>query len=504
VPSKPALRRRAWLAAAALAFGIGVATVVWVTQPRPQTASLPPSRQMIAVLPFENLSGDPDQDYFSQGITDELIGQLGALNPDRLGVIARTTVLRYRPGEQSVSDIGLTLGVQYVLEGSVRRSGQHVRISAQLIEATGQTQLWSESYDHEVRDVLLTQRDVAMQVAEALTMSVLSTRPVPRMPSPAAYESYLRGRYLRQEVTHQSLSRAITQYEQAIAQDPTYAAAYAGIADVYHVLGGPGWEFEPPRDLLPKARQAAQRAIDVDSELPDGYAVRGMTRLWLDWDPEGAERDLRKAIALNPSFAQAHQYLSTVLVAQRRMDEAIAASQKATDLDPLSPISLTTLGYRYYYAARYADAVEAFTRASTVAPEFASARVGEAQVYRAMGRPGDSLAVLERALPIAGGRTFVRAHLAYAQASAGRRQDALRTAAALEEEARHAYLSPFHLALVAAGLGDRPALARHLERAFADRSGWMIFVPLELEFAPYLDTMSSLLARVRPHGESQR
>jgi tetratricopeptide (TPR) repeat protein len=369
-----------------------------------------------------------------------------------------------------------------------------------LIEVTGQTQLWSDTYDHEVRDVLLTQRDVAMQVAEALTMSVLPTRPVPRMPSPAAYESYLRGRYLRQEATHQSLSRAITHYEQAIAQDPAYAAAYAGIADVYHVLGGPGWEFGPPRDLLPNARQAAQRAIDLDSELPDGYAVRGMTRLWLDWDPVAAEHDLRKAIALNPSFAQAHQYLSTVLVAERRMDEAIAAAQRAIELDPLSPISLTTLGYRYYYAGRYSDALKAFIRASNVAPEFVSARVGEAQAYQAMGRTAESLAVLERTLPIAGGRTFVRAHLAYAQARAGRRQDAVRTAVALEAEARNAYLSPFHLALVAAGLEDQPALLTHLERAFADRSGWMVFVPIELEFAPYRDALASLLARV----EAQR
>ncbi|MGH9371434.1 MAG: winged helix-turn-helix domain-containing tetratricopeptide repeat protein [Vicinamibacterales bacterium] len=421
-PPPPAPRTAGWKA---WTFAIGVvglaAVLIWVVGRGNRETPTPSGRRMIAVLPFQNLSGDPEQEYFSQGITDELIAQLGALNPERLGVIARTTVLRYRAGEYSVRDIGQALDVGYVLEGTVRRSGPRVRITAQLIEVARQTQLWSDTYDHEVRDVLLTQRDVAVRVADALTMSVLSARTVPQMPSTAAYESFLRGRYLRQEATQASLSRALTHYEQAIAQDPGYAAAYAGVADVYHVLGGPGWEFGPPRELLPKARDAAQRAIDLDPELSDGYAVRGMTRLWLDWNPASAERDLRRAIALNASFAQAHQYLSTVLVVQQKMEDAIESARRAAELDPLSPVSMTTMGYRLYYAGRYNEALAEFTRALAAAPDFASARIGESQVYRAMGRSADSLAAVERAVPVAGGRTFVRAHLAYAQAKAGRR-----------------------------------------------------------------------------------
>jgi TolB-like protein/DNA-binding winged helix-turn-helix (wHTH) protein/tetratricopeptide (TPR) repeat protein len=456
-----------------------------------------PARKMIAVLTFENLSGDPEQDYFSQGITEELIGQLGALNPDALGVIARTTSAKYRSGEHTISDIGTALDVQYVLVGSVRRSGDRVRITAQLIEVQHQTQLWSDSYDHEVGDVLLTQRDVAMQVAQALTMSVLGAPTVPRMPSPAAYEAYLRGRFLRQQATQGSLKRAQEYFEEAIARDPSYAAAYAGVADVYHVLGGPGWEFGPARELLPRALEAAQRAIDLDPRAPDGYAVRGMSRLWLDWNPRAAEEDLRRAVALNPSFAQAHQYLSTVLTVQRRFDEAIAAGSRAAHLDPLSPISSTTLGYRYYYAHRYEEALREFARALELAPDFASAHIGQAQVYRAMGRHADALAAIERAVPFAGGRSYVLAHLSYAQAQAGRPADAQRTRATLEDEGRRTYVSPFHLALAAAGTGDRPGVVDHLRHAFEDRSGWMMFVPIEAEFAPYLGDVKEILARVQ-------
>jgi TolB-like protein/DNA-binding winged helix-turn-helix (wHTH) protein/Flp pilus assembly protein TadD len=495
----PAVRSRSSFLTVATVIAALVAVVaagLWLraSQQDAQQAGRP----MIAVLPFENLSGDPEEDYFSQGITEELIAQLGTLNPDSLGVIARTTVARYRPGQYSIAEIGRALDVQYVLEGSVRRSGQRVRITAQLIEVARQTHLWAEAYEHEVEDVLLTQRDVAMRVADALAMSVLRTRTVPRMPSPAAYEAYLRGRYLRQQATEQSLARARTYYEQAIESDPTYGAAYAGLADVYHVLGGPGWEFGPPRELLPRALEAARRAIELDAELPDGYAVRAMCRLWFEWNPAAAEQDLRRAISLNPSFTQGHQYLSTVLTVQGRADEAIAAARKAAQLDPLSPVSGTTLAYRFYYAGKYDEALKEFGRTIEIAPEFASARLGEAQAYRELGRPAESLAALQRAAPFSGGRTYLQAHLAYAQAVNGHKDEARKILDGLHDLAATRYVSPYDLGLIAAGLGDRTAVRAHLERAFAERSGWMMFVGIEREFAPYLEDLAGLLKQVRP------
>jgi TolB-like protein/DNA-binding winged helix-turn-helix (wHTH) protein/Flp pilus assembly protein TadD len=495
----PSRSPRRWIAAAVVVTLSIALAFAWAVRSRnaDPAAAGSAGRRMIAVLPFENLSGDPEQDYFSQGITEELIGQLGSLNPEQLGVIARTTVARYRTEKQSINEIGRALGVQYVLEGSVRRSESRVRITAQLIEVGRQTQLWTDSYDHEVGDVLLTQRDVAMQVAGALTMSVLATRTVPRMPSPAAYEAYLRGRFLRQQATNTSLTRAREYFEQAIALDPSYAPAYAGVADVFHVLGGPGWEFAPARELLPRALEAAERAIALDPQVADGYAVRGMSRLWLDWNAGAAEQDLRRAIGLNPSFAQAHQYLSTVLTVQGRFEEAVDAAARAAHLDPLSPIAGTTLGYRYYYARRYEEALREFDRAQEIAPEFVSAHLGQAQVYRATGRTADSLAAITRVVPFAGGRTLVQAHLAYAQAAAGNGDGARQTRASLVAQSRSRYVSPFDLALASAALDDRAAVVSYLDRAFADRSGWMMFVPLEGEFARYRDDVAALAARVK-------
>jgi TolB-like protein/DNA-binding winged helix-turn-helix (wHTH) protein len=265
-PPPARVSRRGFVAAAVAAVAVVAAALLFLRPAGPR------ARPMIAVLPFANLSGTPDQDYFADGFTDELIGQLGALNPDALGVIARTTVSRYRDGRQSVDEIGRALDVEYVLEGSVRRNGDHVRISAQLIDVASQTQLWAETYDHDVRDVLLTQRDVAMRVAGSLTMSVLRAAVRP-MPATAAYDATLRGRALRQQATEPSLAEARRSFEHAIAIDPAYAPAHAGLADVYHVLGGPGWEFDRPRDLLRQARASSERAIELDARLPDGYAV---------------------------------------------------------------------------------------------------------------------------------------------------------------------------------------------------------------------------------------
>jgi TolB-like protein/Tfp pilus assembly protein PilF len=456
---------------------------------------------MLAVLPFANVSDDPDQDYLSAGFTDELIAQLGALNPERLGVIARTTVISYRGSGRSVADIGRELGIAYALEGSVRRSGSRIRIAAQLIDVTTQTQLWAETYDREIGDVLLTERDVAMRVAESLAMSVLRTTVVPRLPSAAAYEAVLRGRYLRLQATEASLDRARAYFEQAIALDPNLAPAYAGLADVYHVLGAPGWEFDRPSVLLARARDAAERAIVLDASLPDGYAVRGMIRLWLQWDPEAARQDLAKALALNANFAQAHQYLSTVATVQRRFDEAVEEARRSAALDPLSAVAGTTLGYRLYYAGRFEDAAREFTRALELSPEFASAWLGLAQSRRELGQSAAALEAITKAEQYAGGRDYIDAHLGYMEARSGNEAHARERLEALRTRAGTRYVSPYHLALLAAGLGDGNLVKAEIAKAVADRSGWLMFVPLERELLPYLGTLKPVLEQVRARSD---
>jgi len=486
VPAAARSRRTAIRAAVAAVVVLGVAAtaLVYTGTLGRWLAGSRTGRAMIAVLPFENLSGSADQDYFSDGFTDELIGQLGALNPDALGVIARTTVARYRDGRQSVDEIGRALNVQYVLEGSIRRAGDQVRVTAQLIDVASQTQLWAESYDHDVRDVILTQRDVAMRVADSLTMSVLRVIPVRRMPSPEAYDATLRARALRQQATEASLGRAREYFEQAIALDPAYAAAHAGLADVYLVLAGPGWEFDRARTLAPLALASAARAIELDPKLPDGYAVRGLCRLWAH-DARGAEEDIRHAIALNPSDALAHRYLSTVLVVTGRPEDAVASARRALQLDPLSPASGTTVAYRLYYAGRYEEALREFDRALEGAPDYASAWIGKAQTYRALGRADDARAAVREAGPRAGGRTYIKAYTAYSLALDGDRAAARAIRDELAAVARTRYVSPFEFALVAAGLGEADEVTRYLDELKADGSGWDVFVPIERELAPY-------------------
>ena len=501
-PLPPARPLRAWTwAAVAGVIALGVLTaVVLRSGPLRWLTAGPGGRAMIAVLPFENLSGSPDQDYFSDGFTDELIAQLGGLNPDALGVIARTTVARYRDTRQSVDEIGRALSVQYVLEGSIRRAGEQVRVTAQLIDVTTQTQLWAESYDHDVRDVLLTQRDVAMRVADSLAMSVLRVTPVQHMPSAEAYDATLRGRALRTQATAASLDKARAYFERAVMLDPTYAPAHAGLADVYLVTAGPGWEFERPSQVWPKALEAAKRAIELDPKLPDGYAVRGLCRLWAH-DAAGAEDDIRHAIALNPSDALAHRYLSTVLVVTGRADDAVTAARRALQLDPLSPASGTTVAYRLYYAGHYDEALREFDRALEGAPEYASAWIGKAQTYRALGQAEAARAAVREAGPRAGGRTYVKAYTAYSLALDGDVAGARALLAELTQTAAARYVSPFEFALVAAGLGEAGDVARYLDALKADGSGWDVFVPIERELAPF--RRSAITARAGGSRESR-
>ena len=304
---------------------------------------------MLVVLPFENLSGGSDQDYFTDGITDDTIAQLGALDAARLGVIARTTSMQYKHSPKSAMEIGRELGVDYLLEGSVRRDAERVRINARLVDVNSQTQLWTESYEHELNDVLLLEHDVGMRLARSLAGGVLS--PVlgstpPAAPKFAAYELVLRARSLRNQATEASAWRCVATFEESIAIDPTYAPAHAGLADCYRLLGAPGWEAGPPAELLERARSAAERALALDPQLAEASAVRAMVRFNSDWDLAGAMRDIDCAIALNPSLARAHQYRSAVLMVMGRFSEAVEAARRAQQLDPLSAAENTTLGVR--------------------------------------------------------------------------------------------------------------------------------------------------------------
>lgn len=457
----------------------------------------------LAVLPFENLSGASEQEFFADGFTEEMIAELGKLDPERLGVIARTTTRLYKNTRKNIGQIRQELGVDYVLEGSVRRANNRVRITTELVQTSDMTHLWAESYDRDVSDVLTIQSEVATKIAHSLELAL--RRPAAVLgatTSASAYDLYLRGRFFRDQATEESGRKAIEYFTRAIAVDPNYARAYVGLADAYWLLGAPGWEVEQPATVLQKAQASAERALALDPQLAEAHGVLAMIRLSYRWDREGAEQEIREALRINPSSAQAHQYYSTALTTMGRFDEAIAEAQRALELDPLSAPASTTLGIRYLYAGRTKEAAEQFLKTLETSPEFSVAHWGLAQTHLAKGDTTRALGELRRAVELSGNSAYMRAHLAFGLASGGQRERALAIRRDLDAESRERYQSPYHTALIALGLKERDAMYRALEGAFSDRSGWMVFLPVEPEFVAERQSpeFQRLLARVKPLG----
>lgn len=498
--SAPAARRRAAVAlAVSLLLVVVAGLIVWRLAPAGGSGV---ASMRMAVLPFRNLSGDPEQEFFSDGFTEEMIAELGGLEPARLGVIARTTSMHYKGSTKSAHDIGAELGVDYVLEGSVRREDDRVRISADLVETKSQTNLWSDSYDKKASDVIDIQKDVAMAIAHAIVPTLgirgaLADRAAPA--SFAAYEYTLKGRFFREQATEESTRKAIDYFDRALKLDPNYAPAYAGRGDAYRLLGAPGWEVEAPEVLLKQARSSAERALALDPASSEAHAAMSMVHFSYDWDLAAAEREIREAIRLNPSSSKAHQYYSGILTTAGRMEEATQEARRGLELDPLSATAGTTLGVRLYYANRIDEAEAEFHKTLEVTPSFGVAHWGLAQCYRAKGRVEEELDELTKAVTLSGNSAYMRAHLAYGYAAAGDRARALAIAEELEAEGRSRYVAPYHLALIAAGLGDTPAALRWLERAYRDRSGWMMFLPVEPEFQKTREApeVQRLLASIR-------
>jgi Tfp pilus assembly protein PilF len=362
------------------------------------------------------------------------------------------------------------------------------------------THLWSESYDRDVADSLSIQSEVAMKIAKSLELALRGPQTAPAPKSFPAYELTLRGRFYREQATEESARKAIEYFQRAIAADPPYAPAFAGIADAYLLLGAPGWEVELPGTLFQKAQSSAERALSIDMQSAEAHAVLAMLRLYYRWDRDGAEAEVKEAIRLNPNYAQAHQYYSTVLTTMGRFDDAIGEARRAIELDPLSAPAGTTLGIRFLYAGRCAPAAAQFSKTLESRPEFGVAHWGIAQCARESGDQAKELDELRRAVELSGNSAYMRAHLAYGLARAGERDRATAIQRELDAEGRERYASPYHSALIAVGLDDRGTMVRALERAFTDRSGWMVFLAVEPEFAGARQTpeFQRLLARVRP------
>jgi TolB-like protein/Tfp pilus assembly protein PilF len=444
-----------------------------------------PSRIMLAVLPFQNLSGRKSQEYFSDGLTEEMITQLGRVNPDRVGVIARTSAIHYKNTTKSILQIGRELKVTHILEGSVRRAGGRARIAAQLIQVSDQTHVWAESYERDVVDILELQSDVAQAIARQIQIRLMpqererlaASAPV----SPVAYEWYLKGRYLWNQRTPEALQKSIRHFEKAIEVDPAYAAAYAGMADSYLTLQDEG--LLATLKATTKAKRAAGEALRRDDMRAEPH-ISLAHAYFHEFNWPASEREFGRGLDLNPNYATAHFYYANYLLAMEQFPEALAEARRAQALDPVSLPAGSNVAMALYYGGQYSQAIEQSLQVLDTDPNFAPSYEDLGRAYWEKGMWREAIAAFKRAVACSGRGPEYVASLAHAYALAGRRTKALTLLQGLIELARKRYVSPFAFALVYAGMGKKDQAFAWLDKAYEERVGALPFVKINPRLAP--------------------
>lgn len=448
----------------------------------PARASSPVLKKMLAVLPFENLGGDPNQEYFADGLTEEMISHLGQLDPRRLGVIARTSAIQYKNTRKSITDIAAELKVGYILEGTVRCEGNSSRITAQLIEAHDQTHLWSASYNRDLRDILSVQADVARQVGRALSLELLPEIAA-KSPAfhPTAHESYLRGRFHFGQRTEEGLKKAISSFEAALSIEPNCARSYSGIADSCGLLSWFG--ALTPKVAGEKAASAAKRAIAIDPSLSECHASLALVHFWYDWNWEAAEEEFQRALELNPSYTSAHQWYAAFLNTQGRFEEAQSAQKCARELDPFSLILNMNVADPLFFSRQYDRAAQHLVALLEHEPHFFPAHFQLGRVYVQMENYAEAIAAFEHALQVSR-QQEVRPALAHAYALAGRSQEARAILQEIINDDSGRYAASPMIARIYLGLGEYETAIHWLEKGLEERSYWMTFLKTDPVYDP--------------------
>jgi len=425
----------------------------------------------LAVLPLESLSGDASQDYFADGMTDELITDLGQISA--LRVISRTSVMSYKRVRKPLPEIARELNVDGVVEGTVLRSGNQVRITAQLIKAADDKHLWSQSYEGDFRDALALQNQVARSIAEQIRINV-SPREQTELKSvkvvnPQAYESYLKGRFFWNKRTADGLKVAAAYFNQAVEEDPKYPEAYSGLADTYALLGDWQYAVMTAKEALPKAKAAAIKALELDDNLGEAHNSLAFCLDGFDWDFAAAEKEFRRAIELNPSYATAHHWYAWHLSLLGRNSEAISEMKKAKDLDPLSLIINADLAELYLIAHSYDESIQQSRRTIEMDSNFAHAHNQLAQAYLQKQMFGEAVGELQKAIKISGGSPTFTANLARTYAAMGRRNEAVELLDDLRKHSTPGYSRASEIAAVYVALGDNDRAITWLEKGFDER-----------------------------------
>lgn len=476
------LRADRWLLPG-LVVVLAFAAVYLMLETRRTDATPPPKVRSLAVLPLKNLSGEPGQDYFADGMTEAVIGRLSMIRG--LRVISRTSVMQFKDPRQTVPAIAKTLGVEAIVEGSVIRDGNRIRVHAQLIRASNDEHFWSETYDREMGDVLSLQSDIAQSIAEKVEVTVtgheralLGTK---RKVSPEAYESYLKGIYANHN-TKAGIEQSIGLFQDAINKDPTFAPAYLWLANAYALLGTV-YAGVPPEETRPKVISGAQKALELDSELGGAHVLLGQTyeRLW-KWSESGVE--FQRALELQPNDADALRSVANWLVCQGRAEEGVARLQRARELDPMNVEALVNDGFQLFLARHYDESIESLRSALAVQPDIAVAHWFMGYTLIAKGQPEQAIPELEKAVQLSDRSPAVIGVLVRAYAHAGRRTDALRMLEELKRRSKTGYVPAGAFINAYLGLGDNEQAFVWLERGYEEKSGIMPLLKAHPHFDP--------------------
>jgi len=442
-------------------------TAVLVSHFWPRNPS--PQRVMLAVLPFANLSGDVHEDYFADGLTEEMIAQLGQLQPAKLGVIARTSTVRYKDTRETAAQIARELGVGYLLEGSVRRGGERVRVTAQLIQAGERTHLWAETYERPLTDVLNIQKEIAEKITHSLSIQLL---PVETSSSASSrvnlesYDKYLLGLHELGQGTRESENKAIQYFQEAIARDPKDARLYSALAEAYTAVVT---YYSSPAEVMPRAKEAALRAVELDPNLGSAHVRLGYVRLFFDWDWPAAEREYRRAFEINPSLPEAQLGYANYLATLGHFDEAISRVQQAYLFDPLALESRNEALWIYYFSGRMPETVEQAQKTIELEPAAGLPHAMLALAYAQMGQRAETLRAAENAIRLANSPSVLTTTAA-ALARVGQKHEAKQLVSKALEQAKERYVCRFLVADAYVELGDTEKALESLEQGFLQRS----------------------------------
>ena len=438
----------------------------------------------VAVLPLQNLSGDARQDYFSEGVTDEIITNFAQVAD--LKVISRTSAMRYKNTSESAQQVGKELGVDAIVEGTVERFGNHLRVRVQLVDASSDRYLWANVYDRELADVLIIESSVAHDVVEQVrghvaAQAAFTNSSAPRAVNPAAYEAYLQGRYYWNRRSSEDLTKSIQLFQQAISLEPDLAVAYAGLADAYSILGS---DVLPVEVAQNRARDAANKAISLDASLAEGHAAKALVAFYYDWDWKTAGREFETALRLNPSYATAHQWYSYYLEAMQRFPEAVREAQRAQELDPLSLSINITLASKYLAGEQDDQAMAISQRVLEMDPSFVPAHRCLAKVYEDKRMWPQAMEELKREVDLSENSARALGDLAYGLGLAGNRTAALKIAKSLDDLSAKKYVSAFEVAKVFVAIHDYQKALLYLEKSYRERESQIPFLGVTTALYP--------------------